>query len=110
MGRDIINILIGALIGFSFFAIQYFASRGKWVGGGDMFIGLFMGIVLGFSNVIFALFLSYMIGSIFAVTLLLMKKKRVSNPIPFGPFLTLSTYVAILFGENIVRWYLNLSY
>ena len=34
---------IGALFGYTFFALQYYLSKGKWVGAGDMRIGAFIG-------------------------------------------------------------------
>jgi len=39
--------LIGMGIGMAFFMIQILISKGKWVGGGDVRIGAFMGALLG---------------------------------------------------------------
>lgn len=110
LGKNILNLLIAGIIGFLFFAIQYFFSRGKWVGGGDMFIGLFMGFVLGYPNILIAIFLSYILGTFVAIPLLLLKLKKISNNIPLGPFLTFATFLTLLFGDRILVLYLNLLY
>ncbi len=109
-GKNILNMILAGFIGFAFFGLQYFLSRGKWMGGGDMFIGLFMGFLLGFPNVILAIFLSYMIGGFVALFLLLFRLKKVSNKIPLGPFLVFATFVVFLLGDKILNWYLNLLY
>jgi leader peptidase (prepilin peptidase)/N-methyltransferase len=40
--------------------------------------------------------------------LLLLKKKTLKDPLPFGPFLSGGAVVALLFGERILGWYMNL--
>lgn len=105
---DIKSALIGALIPFFFFLIQILISKGKWIGSGDLRIGLFMGLILGFPNVIVALLLSYIIGSI-AGLIVASKKGTIKNiAIPFGPFLVLGTIIAFFHGSQIIQWYMNL--
>lgn len=110
LGKNILNLLLAGLIGFAFFGLQYFVSRGKWVGGGDMFIGLFMGVLLGFPSILVAIFLAYIIGGLWASFLLIFKMKKISSQIPLGPFLMFATYIVYLFGGNILNWYLSLLY
>lgn len=110
LGLSLWNLLLAGFIGFSFFALQYFLSKGKWVGGGDMFIGLFMGFVLGFPNILVAIFLAYFVGGIVAMFLLLFKGKKLSNKIPLGPFLTFATLLVYLYGKDILDWYLSFLY
>ena len=59
-----------------FFALQHFISKGKWVGSGDIRLGILMGFVLGWPMSIVALFLSYIIGSLYAIPVLILKKKN----------------------------------
>ncbi|MFH1236743.1 MAG: prepilin peptidase [Parcubacteria group bacterium] len=101
----IVDLLIGMAIGGGFFAFQYFVSRGKWIGGGDMRLGTLMGAMLGWKVVLLALFLSYMSGSLFSIGLVLTQKKRWGSRIPLGTFLTAVTFVCFLVGEQLIWWY-----
>jgi prepilin signal peptidase PulO-like enzyme (type II secretory pathway) len=110
LGHGFVNLFWGAIIGGSFFALQFFLSGGKWVGDGDIRLGLLMGVLLGWRYLLVALFLAYLIGAVFGVFLIISKKKEMSSAIPFGPFLTLATFITMLYGQPILSWYLNLIY
>jgi leader peptidase (prepilin peptidase) / N-methyltransferase len=99
---------IGAIVGGGFFLIQYMVSHGRWVGGGDIRMGVFMGVVLGWPNILFGLLLSYVIGAIFGMWLLVHKKKQLTSSVPFGTFLAIGTMVALYYGDTVVRWYISL--
>lgn len=103
---DPIDSLIGGVIGFSFFYLQYLVSRGKWIGAGDMRIGIFMGLMLGWNLTLIALVLSYIFGSLISIFLLLSKKASRKTAIPLGPFLVVGTAVAFFYGQRILEWYL----
>lgn len=96
------NLLIAALIGGGFFLFQYLISRGRWVGGGDIRLGVLMGCMLGYPGIGVALFLAYMMGSIVGIGLLIGKKKGMKSEVPFGPFLTLATLIVLLFQNDIL--------
>lgn len=101
-------MFLGAAIGFGWFAGQFFLSRGKWVGGGDIRMGVLMGLMLGWPMVILALFLAYSAGAIVGLILIYSGKKNRKSQLPFGTFLAVATFIALLWGEVIVNWYLNL--
>jgi prepilin signal peptidase PulO-like enzyme (type II secretory pathway) len=105
-----LNLLIGGGIGFSFFAFQYLISKGVWVGAGDMRIGAFMGLLLGWKHTLIALFIAYLIGSTIGIILLSTKKANAQTAIPLGPFLVIGTTIAYFFGSPILTWFLNLSF
>jgi len=102
------DIFLGGLIGGGFFFLQHVISKGKWVGGGDIRLGLFMGLLLGWQRVLVALFLAYIVGAIFSLILLASKKKNIKSQIPFGTFLSIATVITMLFGSEIINWYLSL--
>lgn len=108
LGLSWFNLLIGAIVGFGFFGVQFLISRGKWIGGGDLRLGALMGLMLGWANLIVALFFSYIIGAIFSVGLIVLGRKKLKSQIPFGTFLAIGTIIALFWGEAIIRWYLNL--
>lgn len=99
------SILLGAGVGFLVFYLQFVISKGTWVGGGDIRLGALMGALLGWQGVILALFLAYVGGTAVAIPLLILKRKQMKDPIPFGTFLTAATMFTLLYGDGIIEWY-----
>jgi prepilin signal peptidase PulO-like enzyme (type II secretory pathway) len=91
-----------------FFLMIVLVSRGKWMGVGDIKLAFLMGLVLGFPNILVALFLAFFIGAIIGIGLITTGKKTLKSEVPFGPFLVTGTFVALFWGESLVNWYLNL--
>lgn len=108
LGEQMVNLFLGIIIVSGFFYIQYIFSRGRWIGLGDVKLGILMGVILGFPDVLIALFLSYILGSIVAIFLLITGRVGVGDKLPFGTFLTISTIITMFFGELLLNWYLNL--
>jgi prepilin signal peptidase PulO-like enzyme (type II secretory pathway) len=92
----------------SFFLIQFLISKGKWIGGGDIRLGLLMGLVLGWPNIIVAILSAYFMGSIVGLGLIAAKKKKWESQVPLGVFLSTATIIALFWGEKIASWYLGL--
>ena len=102
------NFLFSAILAGGFFYSIVIITKGKGMGGGDIKLGFLMGLILGWPLVLIALFLSFIIGSVVGIFLMLVGKKKMKSMIPFGPFLVLGTFIALFFGEGIVEWYLNI--
>ncbi len=107
-GVSILSLLLSCVVGAGFFLLQFVISKGKWIGGGDIRIGLFMGALLGWPNILLALVLAYTLGSVISIFLILAKKKQWTDRVPFGTFLTIATFASLLYGPEIIRWYFNL--
>ncbi|MFT7184445.1 MAG: leader peptidase (prepilin peptidase)/N-methyltransferase [Oceanicoccus sp.] len=105
---DPLSSLIGGAIGLLFFGTQYVISKGKWLGSGDLLIGAFMGLMLGWQLTLVALFAGYVIGSIIGVGLLATKKANGNTQLPLGPFLVMGSMIAFAWGDLIINWYLGL--
>ncbi len=105
---DIGGIFWGAVLGFGFFAFQYFISKGRWIGGGDVRFGFLMGALLGVKKIIVALLFAYWFGALVGVLLIIFKKRKMGSEIPFGTFLAVGTILAMYYGEYIIRWYMNI--
>ncbi len=101
------NLGIAIFIGGGFFLIQFLISRGRWVGGGDIRMGAVMGLMLGFPVIIAALGISYVMGAFWSIGLMILKRKTIKDVLPFGTFLTISTIICLLWGDEIVREYLR---
>jgi leader peptidase (prepilin peptidase)/N-methyltransferase len=106
-GADLKNLAIAALIAGGFFLLQYIASSGRWIGSGDIRLGILMGVSLGIAKTLVALFIAYVGGALIALLLLAFKQKELSSKIPFGVFLTVATFVSLMFGDQISNTYLH---
>lgn len=102
------NLLLAGIIGGGFFLIQYLISKGKWIGAGDIRLGIFMGFILSWPNIIVGLFIAYLIGAIIGIVLVLANKKKMQSQIAFGPFLVIGTIITMFIGNYIVNWYLGI--
>lgn len=99
-----INSLIWALWIFIFFFIQILISKGAWLWGWDLRIAIFIWLIMGASLSLVWLFLTYFIGSIISILILIYQKfitKKINTQIPFWPFLAIWFFVAILFQNHI---------
>ncbi len=99
------SLVLGMLVGIAWFGIQFIISKGKWIGGGDIFIGFFMGASLGFGKLIVGLGIAYVIGACVGISLLALGKKERHDQIAFGTFLTIGTLAALWWGDAILSWY-----
>ncbi|MFO7807338.1 MAG: prepilin peptidase [Candidatus Moraniibacteriota bacterium] len=93
--------ILGSLAIGGFFGFLYFVSRGRWIGGGDVKIGFWLGFLVKIKMAYFLILFSYLLGSVFAIFLLLFAKKKMKSQIAFGPFLVLSVYL-IIFGKDAI--------
>lgn len=105
--RPIGDALLGAALGCVWFGLFWILSRGKAVGSGDIFLAAALGVWLGLVGTIVMLLMSYIIGTVMIVFLLLFKIiPRVSHQhIPFAPFLALGALSAYL---GVGDWYLRM--
>ncbi|MEK9166784.1 MAG: prepilin peptidase [Patescibacteria group bacterium] len=102
------SVALGAVIGISFFGFQWLISKGKWLGSGDIRIGAFMGLMLGWQLTLVAIMSAYLLGTIYSLYLLATKQASQKTAIPLGPFLSLGTALAFFYGNAIIDRYLNL--
>jgi len=105
-----LNFIYSALGASFFFLLIVLASRGKGMGIGDIKLGFLMGLILGWPNILVALFLAFLIGAIIGIGLMISRKKTLKSEVPFGPFLVTGTFLALFWGQNIINWYLNLIF
>lgn len=80
-------------------------TRGLGMGLGDVKFSLVMGLFLGYPGIVHALYIAFLTGALAAVILILGKKKKLRQTIPFGPFLILGMFGAALFKEPFTAWW-----
>ena len=103
------NAAIGGGIGFAIFLLIAIVSHGG-MGWGDVKLAALIGLATGFPPVFLAIIMGAILGGIVAVALLIAKKRNRRQTIPFGPFLALAAMVTLLWGSNILNWYLGLMH
>jgi leader peptidase (prepilin peptidase)/N-methyltransferase len=101
---------LGALIfGGFFFLIAMIVPAG--MGGGDVklafVLGSFLGYAAGPGEVLVGMFLSFLIGGVVGIAVMVAGRGGRKTQIPFGPFLALGTTIAIFLGEGILDLYLG---
>jgi leader peptidase (prepilin peptidase)/N-methyltransferase len=103
----IASAALGGGIGFGIFLLIALISRGG-MGWGDVKLAALIGLATGFPLVFVAIIMAAILGGIVAVALVIAKRRKRRETIPFGPFLALTTMVTLLWGSNILSWYLGL--
>lgn len=78
------------------------------MGLGDVKLLLGIGALLGWRLTILTIFIGAFTGAIAGVALIAAQKDRdMQTQIPFGIFLGIGSFVAMLFGERMIAWYLD---
>lgn len=90
-----------------FLGFLVIVSREKWMGKGDILLGVLMGVLLGMPSVLVGLFFAFIIGSIVGLALIALRKKTLKDAVPFGPLLILGTIIALFWGGDIINMYLK---
>ena len=103
--------LIGGSVGFAVFYLVAFLfekmAKKEGLGGGDIKLAGVAGLLLGWERLILSLLLATLPA---AIVMLIAKrgKEGEDKEFPFAPFLVVGFTVALLFGEQIIGWYLSL--
>lgn len=104
--HELLSIVIAVLIGGGIFYALFQLSAGRWIGGGDVKLGLLLGLVVAQpSHAFLLLFLASVLGTLFILPPWLAKKVKKTTRIPFGPFLIAACIVTLWWGANIINWY-----
>ena len=93
------NLLLGMVTGGGIFllitVIGGIIYGKEAMGFGDVKLMAALGLLFGLSNIIVITLLSFLIGAILSVLLLITKIKKSSEYIPFGPFIVIGTYISM---------------
>lgn len=98
---DIIYYFASAIVLCLFFLFLFLITSGRGMGLGDVKLALAMGLILGFPQIVVAFYISFLTGAIFSAILIMGRKKTVKSTMPFGPFLSLGTVIALFYGNNL---------
>lgn len=114
-GIFIWNNLIGGLVcgGGMLLVISLIEKivKQEVMGGGDIklffMIGLFIGIKLGVVTILLSIYLGATYGVI-SILYNKIKNKNYNSMIPYGPFISIAAFIAVIYGADIINWYIKL--
>ena len=104
----VLSYVLAVAVGAGIFWLLYMFSRGRWIGDGDIRLGVAIGLFTGsILEAWLTIFLASFLGIIASLPLILKtkKSKRLKLKIPFGPLLIIALYITVLFGGQIISWY-----
>ncbi len=105
-GLDLVMRLATALLVAAFFGILILVTSGRGMGLGDVKFGFFLGFIFSLPQIFTVLFLSFVIGAVVSLLLILAKLKNFGQTVPFGPFLATASLAVLFAGDDILAWYL----
>ena len=101
-----INMILGLIAGSGIFLLITllggFAYGKEAMGLGDVKLMGALGLFFGLSNIIVIALVSFLVGAIISIILLVTKRKSATEYIPFGPFIVSAAFVSIFVPFDIL--------
>jgi len=99
---------LGLLVSSGLFWLLFLVSSGRWIGFGDVRLGLITGTLLATpAKSLLMLFLASVLGTAFIAPAVATGRAKMTSRMPYGPFLIIATGVVMLFGQSLITWYQN---
>lgn len=98
--------LIGLFAVSGFLFLLYIFSGGRAMGGGDIKLMAATGLLIGWQLNILAFLMGCILASI--IHSILMAMKKADRVLAFGPYLSMGVYLAMIWGRQLVGWYLSM--
>ncbi len=110
-GITLTSALIGGALAFVFFLIVALVGNSVFgsgaLGGGDVTLATFVGLITGFPLVVEAIVLTILIGAAVSMFLLITRVRRLRDYVPYGPFIVAAAVITLLWGYPIAEWFLR---
>ncbi len=106
--------LVGAMIGGALFMtirlLGSFFLKEEAMGMGDIKLATGIGAFLAWKVGLISFFISFLLGAVIVIILLLTHLKKKKDKIPFAPFLIGATLISLFLGDKLLYLYLNFIY
>ncbi|CAG7648272.1 prepilin peptidase [Paenibacillus allorhizosphaerae] len=99
------------------YAIAFFTGSGLlWImailskggmGGGDIKLFAFLGLVLGMKLTLLTLFVASLLGTLYGIVLFALHRLQKKHSVPFGPFIAIAAMLMYLWGNQVIDWYME---
>lgn len=91
------------------FWLLFQVSRGRWIGGGDVKLGVLLGLLVGGPmNALLVIFLASWLGTLVALPLMISGRAHRATRLPFGPYLITASVIVFLWGGQLTQYWRDL--
>ncbi len=101
--------ILGAACGYLSLWLVYYSfklvTKKEGMGRGDFKLLAMLGAWLGWQYLALMILLSSVVGVVIGMTLISLNKQQRETPIPFGPYLAIAGWLALLWGDKLNAWY-----
>ncbi|MFA7201647.1 MAG: prepilin peptidase [Candidatus Paceibacterota bacterium] len=104
----LLNHITGALVAGLFFLLIVLMTRGRGMGVGDIKLIAALGLLFGWPDILLIVVCSFILGTILVFPLLILRRKKGSDQIPFGPFIILATFLILFWGAGLLGVYFDI--
>lgn len=104
----ILGAIGGYLILWSVYWIFKWITQKEGLGYGDFKLLAMLGAWLGWQMLPLIVLISSFMGAVFGISWIFFKQKDKNTPIPFGPFLAIAGFIALLWGSYLNRFYIQM--
>jgi len=98
--------LLGFLISYLLILLLIILSRGG-MGAGDMKFLAVIGFLTGTKIALLGFMFAILLGGLYGIYLLIIKRKNKSNYIPFGPFISIGILISYYYHNEIISFYIT---
>jgi leader peptidase (prepilin peptidase)/N-methyltransferase len=106
--QSLIGILVGGGVLYLIALAGDFLFKKESMGGGDIKMAAMLGAFLGWQKVVLIFMTSAVVGLVVSLVMMafsqVLRKERL---IPFGPFLSIAAVIAVAYGDQIIRYYVD---
>lgn len=110
---DARSSIIGAVVGYlslwSVYHLFKLATGKEGMGYGDFKLLAALGAWLGWQMLLPIILLSALTGAVVGIALIALRGRDRNIPIPFGPYLAMAGWIALMWGDELVGSYLRMS-
>jgi leader peptidase (prepilin peptidase)/N-methyltransferase len=110
---DMRSSIVGAALGYlslwSVYHVFKLLTGKEGMGYGDFKLLAALGAWLGWQSLPLIILLSAFVGAVVGITLIVVRGRDRNIPIPFGPYLALAGWIALMWGDDLTRSYLRMT-
>jgi leader peptidase (prepilin peptidase)/N-methyltransferase len=104
---SIVGVVVGYISLWTVYQLFKLATGKEGMGYGDFKLLALLGAWLGWQYLPVIILLSSLVGAVIGLSQIIVAKRDHNIPIPFGPYLAAAGWLALLWGNELNRFYLT---
>ena len=105
-----VDKILGMIIGFGIFGlitlIGGLLTKKKAMGYGDVKLMAALGLIFGEMGILMIIVISFLIAAIVSIILLIIRKKKFTEYIAFGPYISVASFIVMMSSTNVLLYIL----